>query len=239
MNVAVITARQRSLGQTEKNLYTCAGQLLLAYPIEAALQARSIAKVYVSTDGDAIAAAAESLEVPVLHRSPEASGDVSHAVVIREVVMRLRERHADLENVAILLGNTVMVDAGLIDHAMDMLRADLSITGVASVWRAADDHPLRALEINTDGLLSVYGGAHRTSGPNRQSYPPAYFYDQGIWAFRWECGLKDEGPNPWTWLGPRVRPILRPWVGGRDVHDELDMELAEWWVRRKGDAHVG
>ncbi|MDH3746350.1 MAG: hypothetical protein OES47_14725, partial [Acidobacteriota bacterium] len=104
------------------------------------------------------------------------------------------------------------------------------VDSVMTVWEAADDHPLRALEIQ-DGLLRPYGG-DRDVSTERQSYPPAYYYDQGVWAFRKECVDRRDGPNPWWWMGRRCHPIVRTWVTGRDVHTRFDLAIAEWWLSR-------
>jgi N-acylneuraminate cytidylyltransferase len=98
-----------------------------------------------------------------------------------------------------------------------------------TVWEAADDHPLRALEIH-DGILRPYGGVERRVSTERQSYAKAYYYDQGVWAFRKQCVRSQDGPNPWWWMGKRSAPIVREWVTGRDIHGRLDVAIAEWWL---------
>src|SRR5438094_948356 len=65
----------------------------------------------------------------------------------------------------------------------------------------------------------------------RQSYPKAYYYDQGVWAFRKGTVQVQDGPNPWWWMGKNVHPIIRPWVTGRDIHDLIDVFFSEQWVR--------
>ena len=97
-----------------------------------------------------------------------------------------------------------------------------------TVWEAADDHPLRALEI-VDGVLAPYGG-ERDVSTERQSYPRAYYYDQGVWAFRHTTVDRRDGPNPWWWMGRRSKPIVRNWVTGRDIHTHLDLGVSEWWL---------
>jgi len=143
-------------------------------------------------------------------------------------------KEEDLENVVLLLGNTVMIDGELIDAALDILHSRPDLDSVMTVWEAADDHPLRSLEI-VDGLLRPYGGTNRQVSTERQSYPKAYYYDQGIWAFRKECVQRRDGPNPWWWMGKRCLPIVRPWVAGRDIHTFLDMAISEWWLQNEDD----
>lgn len=228
MNVAIITARAGSKSIKNKNVYPVLGMPMIAYPIAAAQKATLIDRVYVSTDGPSIANVAEQMGCEIIWRPEELGGDhVNHGDVIKHAVEYVDR--PELRNVVVLLGNTVMVDADLIDDGLTLLEERDDLDSVMSVWEAADDHPMRALEIR-DGLLQPYGDPNRQVSTERQSYPKAYYYDQGIWAFRKECVQKREGPNPWWWMGKRCYPIVRPWVTGRDIHAHLDIDLAQWWL---------
>jgi CMP-N-acetylneuraminic acid synthetase len=234
MNVAIVTARKGSKSIQDKNVLEVAGHPLVSYPIQAARDALSIDGIYVSTDGEAIAEAAQELGCEIIWRPESLGGDhVNHGDVIKHAVEYVDERELDLENVVVLLGNTVMIDGTVIDEALAMLDERSDLDSVMTVWEAADDHPLRALEIH-DGLLRPYGGVDRKVSTERQSYASAYYYDQGVWAFRKECVQKDEGPNPWWWMGKRSAPIVRTWVTGRDIHSHFDVGIAEWWLSRRG-----
>jgi len=230
MNVAIITARAGSKSIINKNVYPVGGRPLVAWPIQAALDAGGVAKVFLDTDGEEIAAVGREMGCEILWR-PEAlcGDDVNHGDVIRHDVETVAAREPELESVVLLLGNTVMVDGALIDESLRMLDADPSLDSVMSVWEAADDHPLRALEIR-NGVLVPYGGSDRQVSTARQSYPKAYYYDQGVWTFRWRCVQRRDGPSPWWWMGRRSGAIVRPWVTGRDIHGHLDVSAAEWWL---------
>jgi CMP-N-acetylneuraminic acid synthetase len=230
MNVAIVTARKGSKSIRDKNVFDVAGRPLIAYPIRAALDARLIERIYVSTDGESIADVSRELGCEIIWRPEELGGDhVNHGDVIKQAVEYVDDRENDLENVVILLGNTVMVDGDVIDTALGMLRDSEELDSVMTVWEAADDHPLRALEIH-EGILRPYGGVERKVSTERQSYAKAYYYDQGVWAFRKQCIQHHDGPNPWWWMGKRSAPILRPWVTGRDIHSHFDVAIAEWWL---------
>lgn len=230
MNAAIVTARAGSKSIADKNVFPVRGKPLVAYPIQAALDAGHVDEIFVSTDGASIADAARRLGCTVIERPDELGGDtVNHGDVIQHAVRWVGERHADLENVVLLLGNTVMIDGELIDRCLAGLDEDPELDSVMTVWEAADDHPLRALEI-VDGLVRPYGDPDRRVSTERQSYPKAYYYDQGVWAFRKDCVERYDGPSPWWWMGRRSKPIVRNWVTGRDVHTQLDLGVSEWWL---------
>lgn len=230
MNVAIVTARAGSKSIRDKNVYPVAGRPLVAYPIQAALDATRIEAVYLSTDGQSIARVGEEMGSTTIWRPEELGGDhVNHGDVIEHAVEWVAERQPELTNIVLLLGNTVMIDGQQLDECLEILEQRPDLDSVMTVWEAADDHPLRALEI-VDGLLKPYGDPDRQVSTERQSYPPAYYYDQGVWAFRRECVRERKGPNPWWWMGERCMPVVRDWITGKDVHTKLDVAVAEWWL---------
>lgn len=232
MNVAIITARAGSKSILDKNVYRVGGKPLVAYPIQASLDAQLIDKIFISTDGEAIAGVGQEMGCEIIWRPEELCGDhVNHGEVIKHAVDWVDAHEDGLQNVVLLLGNTVMIDGELIDRSLAILEEQPELDSVISVWEAADDHPLRALQIK-DGLVKPYGDENRQVSTERQSYPKAYYYDQGVWTFRKECVQRHDGPNPWWWMGKRVYPIVRNWVTGRDIHTLLDVSAAEWWLSR-------
>lgn len=232
MNVAIITARAGSKSILNKNVYDVLGKPMVYYPIKAAQEAQRIDAVFVSTDGAEIAEASRAQGAIVIERPEELGGDhVNHGDVIKHATEWVDAQVDNLENVVLLLGNTVMIDGATIDAALEMLDDHPDLDSCMTVWEAADDHPLRAMEINADGLLEPYGDKTRKVSTERQSYRKAYYYDQGVWAYRKYTVHSEDGPNPWWWMGKRSAPLIRPWVTGRDVHTHFDMGIAEWWLK--------
>lgn len=231
MHVAIITARAGSKSIIDKNVFAVGGKPMVAYPIQAALDAAKIDKVFISTDGDSIAKVGLELGCEIIWRPEALCGDhVNHGEVIKHAVEWVDGRYPDLENVVLLLGNTVMIDGEMIDQSLTILDERSDLDSCMTVWQAADDHPLRAMQITDDGLLRPYGDPNRKVSTERQSYAPAYYYDQGVWTFRKQTVQSQDGPNPWWWMGKRSFPIVRNWVTGRDVHTHLDVSIAEWWL---------
>jgi CMP-N-acetylneuraminic acid synthetase len=230
MNVAIVTARAGSKSIIDKNVLPVAGVPMVQYPIRAAQAAKRIAEVWVSTDGERIADASREAGAKIIPRPDELGGDsVNHGIVIKHAVEYVDARVENLENVVLLLGNTVYIDGEIIDRALQLLDERKDLDSVMTIWEAADDHPYRALQINAEGLVETFGGPRKVS-TERQSYPKAYYYDQGVWAFRKQTVQTQDGPNPWWWMGKRVHPIVRPWATGRDVHGLIDVFFSEQWV---------
>ena len=231
MNVAIITARAGSKSIINKNILEVKGKPLIYYPIKASLDALKIDKVFVSTDGEGIAKASEEHGAIVIPRPDELGGDtINHGDVIKHAVEWVDERYENLENVVLLLGNTVYVDGSIIDKCLDKLDDENELDSCMTVWEAQDDHPFRAMEISENGLLRPYGNVERNVSTERQSYKKAYYYDQGVWAFRKYTVQSHDGPNPWWWMGKKSAPVIRTWVTGRDIHTYFDVGISEWWL---------
>ena len=232
-NVVMITARSGKQQLANKNMRLVAGKPLVSYPIAAGLAAKTIDRVFVTTNGADLAAFATGCGAEVIERPQSISGpDSPHYQTIEHGTDYLANLIPDLGIVVILMGNTAMIDGPTIDACVTRLEGDDSLSGVLTVWQAQDDHPYRALVDGGDGCLVPAPGPREYKTANRQAYPPTYYFDHGVFAVRWQFVKDRTGVNPWTWMGPRTGYVVRQWDCGRDVHDERGLDLAEWWVAR-------
>lgn len=234
MNIAIITARAGAAQHPDKNMYPVDGVPLISYPIRAALKAKLIDKVYISTDAPDIANYGKTLGAEIIER-PESlrALNVNHGDVIQHAVSTVDASVPALENIVVLLGNSVMIDEATIDHALKLLDANPDVDSYMTVFQAGNDHPLRALEVDSAGALQPFQAPSRDVTTEKEAYRPAYYFDQGAWVFRKECIAKKEGPSPWWWMGKNCVPLVRPWIQGRDIQTYFDLALAEWWVQNR------
>ena len=227
-NAVIITAKGGNESVENKNIIPILGVPVFLYPLRAAKFSTLNHSTFVSTEDPHIKSLSIKEDVGVIDRPKSLSLPSSmHKDVIEHAVKEVESIQPDIENIIVLLGNTVMVTPALIDKAFEMLESNIA-DSVLSVWKAQDDHPFRALQI--DGSGNVKSFLNVECGSNRQSYPDVYFYDQGIWAFKKECAIKQEGPAPWVWLGKNCKAIERPWVTGRDIHSWIDISASSWYL---------
>ena len=228
-NAVVITAKGSNTTVANKNVIPVMGVPVVSYPIRAAKISRLTDEVFVSTEDPMISHISHQEGAVVLPRPAELSkSDSLHKDVIKHVVEELHHQFPELENVIVLLGNTVQVTAGLIDQCFKTLDED-DCDSVMTAWQAQDDHPFRAMKLDENGFVESFMDA--TSNSNRQSYPSVYFYDQGVWAFKAHCATEQKGPAPWVWLGQQCKLIERPWVTGRDIHTWIDVSASVWYLQ--------
>ena len=231
MNISIITAKSGS-ALNNKNLINVCGNSLLSWQIKASKESKLIDDTYVSTDDKLIKDEALKLGVKVIDRPKHlAEPNANHGDVIKHAC-QIIESKISIKSVTVLLGNTAMVNSEDIDSCVSKLLSNNLFTGCMTVWKAQDDHPLRAM-ISKDGFLESYFKIENID-TNRQSYEPVYFYDQGPWTFRSSnFKLKGlNGPGPWWWMGDKCVFIERLWVTGRDVHNEFDVMFQEFWVNK-------
>ncbi len=151
--LAVIPARGGSKAIPRKNLRPLAGKPLIAWTIAAALQARRVDRVLVSTDDEEIAATARAAgaEVPFL-RPAELAGDDVHSVhsVLHALDWLEAQEGATPQVVAMLLPTSPLRSARDLDRALELLE-NSGAPSVISVCAAGT--PLGSLRWLRDGRL--------------------------------------------------------------------------------------
>lgn len=237
MHIVLLTAKGNNQTIENKNIKEIGGKPCMAWSILAAQESDYIDKVFVSTEDDKIKEVALEYGAEIIDRPNDLSQPLSnHGDVILHGTKKAAEMVGkEIETVTILLGNTVMTQAGDIDNAIKTVLEDDEVDSCMTVWRAQDDHPMRALVINEDGYLESFLKGE-TPDTNRQSYKDVFFYDQGPWTVKAESMFRSEetkeGPGPWWWMGKNCKSIERLWVTGRDTHTQFDVDLAEWWIHK-------
>lgn len=227
-NIVIVTAKGGNASIENKNVIPVLGVPVVLYPLRAAKLSSKTDLTYVSTEDPLIQHISEREGVEVIPRPAQLSlSESMHKDVIKHAVEEVANMHEDAENFIVLLGNTVMTPPGLIDKAFGILESG-EADSCLSVWKAQDDHPYRALQLNEEGFMESFHNLDVSS--NRQSYPDVYFYDQGVWGFKKHCAIEQSGPSPWVWLGQKCKLIERPWVTGRDIHSWIDISASAWYL---------
>ncbi len=128
--LAIIPARRDSKGLPKKNILNCAGKPLIAWTIEAALKAKFIDKVLVSTDCKEIASIAEKYGawVPFIRPEELATDNASTVDVVKHVITWIKNNNQQLYTIIVLLQPTSPLrDAHDMEH--------VGCVG-CSLWRA-------------------------------------------------------------------------------------------------------
>lgn len=219
--IAVIIGRAGSKGLPGKNSRVLGGRPMICHTLEDSLNAESVDRVVVSTDGEAIAAAAESMGVQVIRRPTALASDT--ATVDSAVRHAIETINACEQVVVILYANVPVRPDDLIDRAVNMLIT----TGGDSVQSYSDigkHHPYWIVSLDDQHRVhpNVKNAVYR-----RQDLPPLMIPNGGVIAVTRESLFTVVEGQPHAFLGKDRRGIVTPADSVIDVDSPLDFEVAE------------
>ena len=249
--VAVILARAGSKGLPHKNALPVGGRPCLAWSIEHARTASSVAVTVVSTDGSVLAEIACAEGAAVIERPADLAGDTAtvdaaarHAVETLEAGrangLNRRIPIGDADPVVILYGNVPVRPAGLIDRAVEMLRR----TGCDSVQSYAPVgkyHPWWTARLDpATGAVRAWEGDVLNHGVfRRQDLPTAYIPDGGVIAVTRRAlfnQIDGATPGPHRFFGVDRRGVLNREGAVVDIDTRIDLLVADAILREQGAA---
>jgi len=237
---ALLLGREGSVGFPGKNLYPVVGRSLMEYPLLAALNAKLVDRVYVSTDSEKIKEVGRKHNAYIIDRpaylcSKEALGEDAYVHGYQYIK---NESAEEIELMVLLFCNAPCVLPEQIDEAIMVLRANSDYDSAVTVSRYNMYSPVRARRVGSDGLLHPFIPF--------ENYPPdmqincdrdtqgdVYFADVCLSVVRPRC-LENlhKGILPQKWMGQKIYPI-KQW-GGLDVDYEWQLPQIEFWLRNHG-----
>ena len=238
MIMALLIGRGGSVGFPNKNVYPILKRPLMSYPLLAALNAKFVDEVYVSTDSSKIENVAKKFDVHIIKRPSELA--TSESLVEDVFTHGYRyvkdELKKDIELVVILMCNAPMILPSTIDQGIEILRKNKTIDSAVTVSSYNMFSPIRARRIEEDGLLHPFIPFNKfkfTIDSNRQKKDSVYFHDCGVSVVRPSCleNIK-EGLLPQKWMGKKIHPLIQE--GGLDIDYLYEVPIAEGWLRGKG-----
>lgn len=231
--LAVIPARGGSKSIPRKNLAEVAGRPLLSYVVEAALGAKRVQSVVVSTEDAAIAAVAREwgAEVPFL-RPPELAGDeVSLGPVVVHAMEAMDALGFRADAVLSAQATSPFLEGADFDAVIDKLEST-GADSVVSVQRVEHEHPFWVKRLEGD-RVRPFNEFTNDSYLQRQDLPPAYIFDGALFLRRRHV------VESWTGrdfgLGEDVRAIELGGVKSLHIDDPLHLELVRVVASRRGE----
>lgn len=158
MIVALLIGREGSIGFPGKNMYPVLGRPLMVYPLLAAKNAKTVDKVYISTDSSKIKEiglqfGAEIIDRPAELCTPEALGEDAFVHGYKVISDSSKE---DIELMVLLLCNAATILSETIDEGVAILRENPNFDSAVTVSRYNMWSPLRARKIGDEGLLHPF-----------------------------------------------------------------------------------
>lgn len=224
--VAVIFAKE-DMGGFNRCSFPILGRSVVSYPIMAALVAKKIGKVYLSTQSERILQTVKAFDdICVIHRENECDTLVEEFQ--RSALKVIDELGEEPAQIVLLLGNSPCILSKTIDNALEILEAKPELDSVTTVVKRSEFSPVNAFRTTDRGLLKPF-----PFGGTESSYE--YFVDGRLMAVRSRCLLNIQEPyNDFSAIyGDNVFPIFQE-EGIADIDYTWQVPLVERWLRKNG-----
>jgi YrbI family 3-deoxy-D-manno-octulosonate 8-phosphate phosphatase len=183
--IAIIPARGGSKGIPGKNLVPIAGKPLIVHTIEAALGAKTIQQVYVSTDDAAIGKIAAEADAKVIHRPTALATDTatSESTLLHALEWIKENEGYQPEYFAFLQCTSPLTQPADIDGTMQLLMDDQA----DSAFAASEFHHF-LWETIAEGSRGI--NHHHSQRFRRQDINPQYLEAGSVYAMKTEGFLE-------------------------------------------------
>jgi CMP-N,N'-diacetyllegionaminic acid synthase len=222
--LGIVTARGGSKGIPRKNLAPVLGRPLLAFTADAALEARRLSRVVLSTDDQEIARVGEALglDVPVLRPPQLAKDDTPTIPVLQHMVRFLEDQGERYDAILVLQPTNPLRRAEDIDGAIALLERT-NADSVISFTAVGEKHPARMKMIDGSGWVEDPPFSESFEGQPRQQLPPLYLREGSIYLTRHDVLMAQNSLK-----GARCQAWIMPPERSCNVDDQFDLRLVEF-----------
>ena len=223
--IAIIPARGGSKGVPGKNIKDLHGKPLIAYTIEAALEARSVSEVIVSTDDEEIAKVAEKYgaKVPFLRPAALATDNAQAIDSYIYTVDRLNEEFGyDIDSFLVLLLTTPFRNGADIDASVKMFKEKSADSVISYVEECS---PINGFKYLNDD--NSFEHIFPEVLANRQEMRKAYIPNGAIYVFTLDLLKKG------TYFSDKSYAHVMPQSRSIDIDTLEDFAYAEFLLSRK------
>ena len=228
--LAIIPARGGSKGVPRKNLTSLAGRPLIAYTISAALKAKSLDRVVVSTEDSEIATVSRDLGVEVIDRPSELAQDESatHDVLLNVTKVLTEENNYTPDAVMTLQPTSPLRKTHHIEEAAAQFINDPNCDSLVSCVHVPHIyHPSSLMRKNETGYLDLFQSGKQ---PTRRQQKEILFARNGaaIYITRMSCITK-------YIFGGNLIPYLMDNESSLDIDMYEDLVLAEKYMKNSNE----
>ncbi|MBX7100244.1 MAG: acylneuraminate cytidylyltransferase family protein [Myxococcaceae bacterium] len=228
--LGIVPARAGSKRVPRKNVRPLGGKPLIAHALEAALAAKSLARVVVSSDSDEVLAVAAAHPGAVALRRPDAlAQDTSPAIdYVKHALASLEgQGEARFDAVAIVQATSPFTTAQDIDDTVGLLERSPEADSAVSVMEVDHaTHPVKLKRMEGVALLPYLedeGGRMAA-----HELPRLFVRNCSVYVTRRPV-IDAQG----SVLGKTSVGLVMPRERSLDINDELDFAFAEFLVSRR------
>ena len=225
--VALVTARGGSKGVPGKNIRLLAGKPLIAWSIEQARAARTVDRVIVSTEDDAIASVARSCgaEIPFMRPAALATDEATSEDVVIHALDWLDREQRSPRLLILVEPTSPLRQPSDLDSAVRLFDSLPQAGAVVSVCEA-EHHPAWMGPIGDDGRMASF--AQSIKHTSRHALEVAYRLNGAVYVTETDYFRETHG-----FYGERTYAYVMPRDRSVDINDELDFIVAEALMQRR------
>jgi CMP-N,N'-diacetyllegionaminic acid synthase len=228
--IGIIPARGGSKGVPRKNIANLAGKPLIAYTIEAALSAKLLSNVIVSTEDKEIAQVSKKYGVEVPFTRPEklATDTAPMLPVLQHAVKEMETRTNQVFDIVVLLQpSTPLRLASDIDNGIKLLH-DTGADSVISIVDVNANHPFRMKRVVGDNILVNYIEQGFEDMRPRQTLPLIYIRSGDLYISRRDVIMKED-----KIVGDDARAYIIPEERTVNIDKMSDFYFAEYLIKKQ------
>ena len=216
-NIAIIPARGGSKRLPDKNIKLLGGKPLISHSIEAALKAKSISAVMVSSDSEQILNIASSYNEVIIHqREKSLASDTATALeLVEHIYMNLKDEYSFI---TLMLPTCPFRNSKHLDEGFALLKD--SDDGVISV--TSYEFPISLNVPVNENYIELSENSPLITGNTRsQNHKPSYRPNGGFYVSKWSSFDKYRN----FWKG-NVKYYLMNRINSIDIDDQIDLNIA-------------
>ena len=216
-NIAIIPARGGSKRLPDKNIKLLGGKPLISHSIEAALKAKSISAVMVSSDSEQILNIASSYNEVIIHqREKSLASDTATALeLVEHIYMNLKDEYSFI---TLMLPTCPFRNSKHLDEGFALLKD--SDDGVISV--TTYEFPISLNVPVNENYIELSENSPLITGNTRsQNHKPSYRPNGGFYVSKWSSFDKYRN----FWKG-NVKYYLMNRINSIDIDDQIDLNIA-------------
>jgi CMP-N-acetylneuraminic acid synthetase len=216
-NIAIIPARGGSKRLPGKNIKMLGGKPLVNHTIEAALNAKSISSVMVSSDSEEILNIASSYSEVMIHRREDnLASDTSTALeLVEHIYLNLDDEY---RYITLMLPTCPFRNSEHLDEGFGLLED--SDDGVISV--TSYEFPITLnVPVNEHYIQLTENSPLITGNTRSQNHKPSYRPNGGFYISRWSSFEKNRN----FWKG-NVKYYFMNRIHSIDIDDQIDLDFA-------------
>jgi CMP-N,N'-diacetyllegionaminic acid synthase len=229
--LAVIPARSGSKSIKNKNLIKIKNRTLINIAVTKAIKSKLFSKVLISTDSKIYALEAIKAGADILELRPKKLADekTTLALVLKDILQKLIINGENYDNIISLQPTSPFLSINSIRRSVELF-FNKNASGVATISKINDFHPLTAQKIDKNGRISflIKPKNIKQLFP-RQNRPNSYKFTGGLY-LRKSINILNYKDDGWA-LGKNSFGLTVPSIEAVDINYPEDLHMLKYYKK--------